>query len=200
MFTRRCAPWLAATRANSAIRSWLMRIITEVTVTGTPFQRRHHGLPVPRPPKRVVLGFRGEVERELDVVELPDDRVRERLDAEPVGRDARFDAALPEMLEDGRIFRMQAVLADAEVDRANRNGRAHRLHNLQAQPVDHHVWPVAMRTPEVALVRQTQADRERHRAPLTGRPSVKIGRLLEAVSFRVPFLVSAVHHHDSPEP
>src|SRR5215831_3282888 len=88
--------------------------------------------------------------------------VAEGVDAQAVGGDARLDRAGGEIVEDAAILRVEPILAHAQIHRARGDGVAHPAHVSTREPVDDHVGAVAVRTAEVALVGESNPDRERH--------------------------------------
>ena len=87
-------------------------------------------------------------------------RVREGGDAPPVRGDAGLDGQRPEIVQDVFVFRVQAVLANPEIYRPHGKTPTDPLDVGTREAVDDGVGSVAVGAAQVALVGETNPERE----------------------------------------
>jgi hypothetical protein len=141
---------------------------------------RVHQIPVARAALRVLL-FPGRiVEREFEIVEAAKLVVIEDGDAHAVRGHRQLDIAAAQQRKHLAEARVHAVLARAQIHRLDRQPVEHRSDLFQIEPVQAGRIAIAERARQVALVRQTDPERE----ALRGAAARCVGNGLQHRSLR----------------
>jgi hypothetical protein len=141
-----------------------------------PFRLRVHQIPVARAALRVLFFTRRVVEREFQIVERAKLVVAQKRDAQAVRRHRQLDVPAAQKCEHLAKLRMHAVLARAEIYRLDRQPVEHRSDLVDVETIDSRGVAITERARKVALVRQTQPEREpRRRAAVGGCTGYGLG-------------------------
>src|SRR5437667_9720343 len=119
--------------------------------------------PVAGPAPGVLLGLGREVERELHVAQPAKLFIVEHARAVAVGGEGDDEPARVQLVEDRPELRVQPVLAGPEVHGADREAVANPAHVGERETIDPLRVAVAVRAGEVAVVRESETNREARR-------------------------------------
>jgi len=128
-----------------------------------PFSLRVHEIPVARAALRVLLLACRVVERELQVVEPTNLLVGQQRHAQAVRGHRQLDVPAPQKRQHLAKLRVHAVLTGAEIHGVHGQAVEDRSNLLEVEAIPARGVPIAERAREVALVRETEPQRETRR-------------------------------------